>query len=748
MNTMGKRTTIPLNGTWDIAEGAADAAPSEYSATVPVPGLVDLAEPRFADVAPPVMDDSVRDLELSMKDVLERIVKDPKREAFWYRRIFELGDQKFKRAILVVRKAKYGIAAWVNGKAVGEHRGNFTPALFEVTKQLKAGAENELVVRVGAGRDDAGASPVNGHDNEKLRYIPGIYDDVELVLSNHPRIDGVQIAPTKDLSGVIVRVAVDAGTKARSSTLTVRVREVGETRAAPTETAGAARAGDSEGGGSPGGREKAGDSEGAGETAGAEVGRAALAQREFPAGTSEVQVFVPIPEAKRWLPASPFLYQAEVETDGDADAVRFGMRTFELIDGRAYLNGRPYRLLGTNICMYRFFEDSSRGALPWNRDWARAVIREFKSMNWDSARFCIGFPPEFWYDIADEEGFLVQDEFPIWKLPERVTVEDIAFEFREWMRDRWNHPCVVIWDAQNETRVDEGADKIAEAIRAVRGLDLQNRPWDNGWAPPGEPSDPIELHPYVLSGRGYTLRDMAAWPPAPTANQPYLLDGPYPPSGMILNEYGWVWINRDGSECILTERFDVLGRLYPGVGNMTPRVRLYLYARTLAALTEYWRARGNLAGLQHFCGLGYSRPNGHTSDSFADVAEAQLEPSFKHFVGDAFAPVGIMLDLWDPPTREGDRITVPIVVTNDSDRLFEGGVTLTAATAEGELFHDFRAIAVSANEQAASAFTLALPRQSVSLELQATLSGPAGYSVSSIRDIGVGSATATPRVPQ
>ena len=35
-------------------------------------------------------------------------------------------------------------------------------------------------------------------------------------------------------------------------------------------------------------------------------------------------------------------------------------------------------------------------------------------MHWNSVRYCIGFPPEMWYDIADEEGLLIQDEFPIW----------------------------------------------------------------------------------------------------------------------------------------------------------------------------------------------------------------------------------------------------------------------------------------------------------------------------------------------
>ena len=55
-----------------------------------------------------------------------------------------------------------------------------------------------------------------------------------------------------------------------------------------------------------------------------------------------------------------------------------------------------------------------RGDLPWRADWVRRLHQQFKTMHWNSIRYCIGFPPEFWYDIADEEGFLIQDEFPIW----------------------------------------------------------------------------------------------------------------------------------------------------------------------------------------------------------------------------------------------------------------------------------------------------------------------------------------------
>jgi len=52
---------------------------------------------------------------------------------------------------------------------------------------------------------------------------------------------------------------------------------------------------------------------------------------------------------------------------------------------------------------------------------------------------------------------------------DNLKVELLAAEFKEWMRERWNHPCVAIWDAQNETFAGE---KTGKAIQAVRHLDL------------------------------------------------------------------------------------------------------------------------------------------------------------------------------------------------------------------------------------------------------------------------------------
>ena len=63
---------------------------------------------------------------------------------------------------------------------------------------------------------------------------------------------------------------------------------------------------------------------------------------------------------------------------------------------------------------------------------------------------------------------------------------------------------------------------------------------------------------------------------------------PGAPSGhaLILNEYGWLWLNRDGSPTELTKKF------YPALlgKDASAQQRLALNAYLLAGLTEYWRA--------------------------------------------------------------------------------------------------------------------------------------------------------------
>ncbi len=608
------RRVIDLNGTWQAAEGSMDAIPAQFEHKVPVPGLIDMARPAFAEVGK----------------------KSEKRQAFWYRRTFTVKGDIPAAAVLKVHKARYGTKVWLNGQLVGEHLPSFTPALLDVKPYLKGkGQENELIIRVGADRGCLPAGQPTGWDFEKYLYIPGIYDAVELILSGEPRIVNIQAVPMIDSQSVRVVAELQASAAA-SCAVTCEVREAKGNKAVGKVGQSNVRVG--------------GD------------------------GVTHVDIVVPLKSCRLWSPEDPFLYKLKLSTGADTAESRFGMRSFRFDreSGRAILNGKTYFMRGTNVCAYRFFEDTERKDRPWDKDWVRTLHQRFRGMHWNSIRYCIGFPPELWYEIADEEGFLIQDEFPIWTLgedPEKVRAEKIVPEYTEWMRERWNHPCVVIWDAQNESQTAE----TGKALSAVRRLDLSNRPWENGWAEPQSEQDCVEAHPYLMIGLFNTdwgnskvksLQDMPNVSGVPTLQQAQQkLKVP-----IIINEYAWLWLNRDGTTTCLT------GPVYEKLlgPNSTTEQRRELYAKYLAAKTEFWRAHRECAGVLHFCGLGYSRSGdkprpegGATSDHFIDLKKLKFEPQFEKYVRNAFAPIGIMLDYWGRDLPAGQETQFKAIVIND-----------------------------------------------------------------------------------
>jgi hypothetical protein len=247
-------------------------------------------------------------------------------------------------------------------------------------------------------------------------------------------------------------------------------------------------------------------------------------------------------------------------------------------------------------------------------------------------------------------------------------------EYKEWMRDNWNHPSVVIWDANNETWDSVFGEKI---IPAVRGLDLSNRPWENSYNPPQGPDDPVEDHPYEFQ----TMADGGAPFNMTTLESPGGMS-PGAPSGhaLILNEYGWVWLNRDGTPTELTKK------LYPALlgKDATAQQRLALNAYLLGGITEYWRAYRRYAGVLHFVYLTSSDPAGYTSDHFRDVKNLELHPEFKDYMSNAFAPVGVNLSFWQPAVDSGSERSLPVMLVNDQDREIEGTLTLVLENPRGE----------------------------------------------------------------
>jgi hypothetical protein len=503
-------------------------------------------------------------------------------------------------------------------------------------------------------------SVINGYDAEKVKFTPGIYDDVKIIMSGNPFITNVQTVAEIEKEQLRVVAEVEKNTN-KNVAISYIVREV----------------------------------------VSKQVVAKGQASESIPskAGKISIDFRAKIPSAKLWSPESPFLYDLELSTGADNKVTRFGMRSFSTDSDRGVvlLNGKPYYLRGTNLCIFRFFEDSERAELPWDKQWVTNLHKSFKTLNWNGMRWTLGFPPEKWYEVADSLGFLIQDEYPVWGKGDsclngtdgRLTSNQLANEFKQWMRERWNHPCVVIWDAQNETK---DQTTIASAINSVRSLDLSNRPWDNGWSMPASETDVTEAHHYLfwdyydtmalknqkVKIKEGALKDMLLKPRAMvdywilqsnTTKKP--LKNP-----VIVNEYGQIWLNRDGSPTTLTD--SIYANIFPEAN--TPEKRFETYSKILGMKTEFFRTNHKTAGVFEFSALSYSRPTfprGQTSDHFSDVKNLVYEPNFIKYLKPAFSPVGIMIDFWDVKVNAGKTYNINLNLINDTYQKWSGSIKLS-----------------------------------------------------------------------
>jgi len=682
------RKQIILNGEWEIAKtNSFEGMPSEYISKVSVPGLVDMSNPKL-DEQDTAYNNSI----------------------YWYKRTFTVEDLKADVIQLKINKAKYHCWVYMNKKLVGENVYNFTPSVFNVKPFLNVGnKENELVIAVGC-RDNLPDTVTNGGDFEKTKYIPGIYDNVKLIMSGYPFISNVQTVPDIKNKQLRILAVIQTNKTNQKTDISYVVRE--------------------------------------------SVSKKVIVQGSVQPNIKEesdrkrVEFTVKMDGCQLWTPENPFLYDLELSTSGDNSSTRFGMRTFETSkdSGVFLLNNKPYYMRGTNVCIFRFFEDPSRNGLPWDSKWVTKLHDRFKDMHWNSIRYCIGFPPERWYEIADSVGFLIQDEFPVWTgdkggfevLLKKITSKQLSVEYREWMRERWNHPCVVVWDAQNESV----NDTTAKAIQLARLSDLSNRPWDNGWAAPASHQDVIESHPYLFNqywtkkpGKEGYLKEMFQEIRIPR-NDPNdhspSPDGKIYTNPIIINEYGWIWLNRNGSTTTLTD--NIYANLFPDA--ITPEKRFEVYAKNLAILTEYWRAHRKAGAVMHFCGLGYSRPDkprGQTSDHFIDIKNLIFEPHFYKYIKQAFSPVAVMADFWDKSMKKGQQLTIPVYLINDTYERVEDSIKLVIYNGNEVVFNKSASYRLDGLQQKVINIPLFVPDKKGYCRLEAAIVYK-GDTIKSIRE--------------
>ena len=383
----GERKVINLNGTWQFDQTTTAFPPVKFTRTIPVPGLVHLAEPKIADYDK--FFKRAGKVEAKEQHDLYNIDYTPRYS--WYRKmVFISKALDGKEGMITIKKSQYVTQVYVNGMDLGTSMACYTPVEFPLSKTIKYGAENEILIKVGD-RVWLPGEAAGGTDKEKEHYLPGIWDDVLLSFTGDVRVNHLLILPSVAGKKVIVKAQIRNFKPAQifygdamcdSVTLDISIFEKLTGNVVATKS-----------------------------------GRFS-AKRD---NLTEVMLGVPISEFTNWSPEKPFLYMAKatLKTDkGSSDEIcrQFGMRDFTRKGKFFYLNGEKIILRGTNVTLQRFFEDPDCGNLVWDKAWVKKLLVEYpKKLNWNMMRICVGIAPDFWYDIADEYGLLFQNEWLYWQ---------------------------------------------------------------------------------------------------------------------------------------------------------------------------------------------------------------------------------------------------------------------------------------------------------------------------------------------
>ncbi|MDW3211989.1 MAG: glycoside hydrolase family 2 TIM barrel-domain containing protein [Reichenbachiella sp.] len=731
---------ISLNGKVSFEQTKSAFPPSKFTRTIPVPGLIDLAEPKI--------------------DQYEAYFSGTHEPRYsWYKFTFKVPKSKQnKTAILTALKSRFNTQVILNGIDLGSYMQNNTPIDVDLTDHLVYGKTNTLLLRLGE-RAWMPKKAATGFDREKYTDIPGIWDDIKITFGGPIRVHRALALP--DIAGqqATVKVLLENYAKvlernteysAIEYTLKAHIREK-KSGQVVTET----------------------------KTINDKI-QCQIEQQE------KVLVFDFKQDIKPWSPADPFLYEAVVEVSADrkfyddfgnpenlkpADdqswigpsdqqAITFGMRDFKSVEKSFQLNGEEIALFGSTLTLNRFFEDRDRGNLPWNREWVEKMMIEIpEAMGWNFFRVSIGLLPEFWYDLADEHGILIQNEYNMWNL--RGRPEQYAIEYTDWIWADGNHPSVVIWDALNEQKQEYIGRELIPELRMIDPTRL----WDLGFmkAVPGSRLDVFEYHWYPLAhgwwvGDDFIKQTREAFrfgklnDKVAGLEQMKLANAP-----VIVNEFAWLWQNRDG----LTSGVRTFGnftandrtpykkdyeyyepdgsQLYESnrdvyeyyVGKEATADQRWAFQAYLQAIeTEMIRSTREADGVASFAYL--TNNNGHTGDWFIndikDLIPSQALLSQYH----ATRPFAAFLDIEDAryvksPTEQkpGSVFNFNIQVVNDTTVAKTGSVRYELMDVQGAVVAEgIQQVAVQPFWQTLLPVTLTLPEKAGGYLILTTLDDP------------------------
>ncbi len=413
-----------LNGPWDYAITDREAGPpAQWDGKILVPFAVQ-----------------------SQLSGVERAVTDS--QALWYHRTFTapaLPDGG--RLLLHFGAVDWDATVWVNGTRIGEHQGGYDPFTFDVTRTLRAGGPQELVIRVwdptDRGEQPRGKQVLHPHS---IWYsaVTGIWQTVWLEPVPAAHVASLLATPDIDSGTVTVRADVDGAAPGT----TVRARVM--------------------------------------------AGRRVVASGSAPAGQP---VVIRLHDARLWSPAHPYLYGLDVSlSSGDAVTSYFGMRKISVgtaPDGyrRLFLNNQPlfeYGPLDQGWWPDGLYTPPTEAAM-------RHDLVMTRRLGFDMIRKHVKVEPARWYHLADSLGVLVWQDMPSGENRTLHAQAQFELELRRMITALRDHPSIVMWIPFNEGWGQYDTRRLTAWLKQYDPTRLVDNA--TGWTDRGV-GDVVDIHDY------------------------------------------------------------------------------------------------------------------------------------------------------------------------------------------------------------------------------------------------------------
>ncbi len=412
---------LSLDGAWELAHGEKGAGPQSAWTRVNVPGTV------HTQILPPPKYYTHEADWISYQE-------------WWYHKSFR-APARFsgRRLRLQFDATDYYADAYLNGTYLGRHEGYIDPYEYDVSRVVRADAENVLTVRVW--------TPVSYYWRHRPYTVKGSYgavdqkpDDITPAGITRPvRIVSSEAAVIRDIAvdtrlagagaDVDVGLAVDGPTEDTTWELTLTPRNFSSSEGYRIRAKGT----------------------------------------HFTFHLDHPQLWW------TWDHGKPNLYTLSVrllDAEGraiDGRSLAVGIREIEKIGWVFYLNRKRMFIRGTNYYYNLFLSEMDRA--KYERD-----LKLMLAMNVNMIRLHCHFTnPEF-YDLADENGVLIwQDFLEAWYPHDVDFARRAAALYDPHIRYARNHASVAIWATSDEEDLENYAEVTKHLQPRLFLLDPQHR---------------------------------------------------------------------------------------------------------------------------------------------------------------------------------------------------------------------------------------------------------------------------------